>query len=321
MRYLIPIVILCLAACEKDAPELAEGGAQAASSAPAFDQGIELVYTVDDPAESLAVVETFRRRVEALKTQDPVVSQRASDVVVQLRGLPERCIEPIDAYLSQRAELRFLLMEPDEALRTRIFTAFVESLPEPRPPTRIAEGELRFSIESTAEEDREQMRKRLEAHTKLEPHHRLVFELRKGSPREPPYWAAHIVQSNTQPIVTGEHLAEAFLSTDPQFNQPGVSMVMTPEGTELFHTLTRDHVGEKLAILLDDRVVLAPKIREPMPEGKLRVDFGYISDSPMLEATAFERALQSGSLESKVTLKASRHFPLDSPFPAEAPCL
>ncbi|HEX6141359.1 MAG TPA: protein translocase subunit SecD, partial [Geminicoccaceae bacterium] len=72
--------------------------------------------------------------------------------------------------------------------------------------------------------------------------------------------------------VSGENLIDA----QPSFqqNQPVVSFRFDSVGARKFGNVTREHVGELLAIVLDDKVISSPRIQEPILGGS-----GVISGS------------------------------------------
>jgi len=63
------------------------------------------------------------------------------------------------------------------------------------------------------------------------------------------------------PVITGKHLKNARRSTDSN-GSPAVSFFLNSEGAELFSRATEQHVGDKLAIVLDNVASSAPVINE-----------------------------------------------------------
>jgi preprotein translocase subunit SecD len=63
------------------------------------------------------------------------------------------------------------------------------------------------------------------------------------------------------PVITGKDLKTARQTTDNN-GQPAVGFFLTSDGSKSFARVTGDHVGEKLAIVLDDVVSSAPVINE-----------------------------------------------------------
>ena len=65
--------------------------------------------------------------------------------------------------------------------------------------------------------------------------------------------------------LSNEHIASARV---PQDNLQVVDIALTEEGARRFATLTREHSGKRLAILLDGKMISAPVIREEITGGR-----------------------------------------------------
>ena len=100
--------------------------------------------------------------------------------------------------------------------------------------------------------------------------------------------------------VSGESLVDA--QPTYQDNEPVVSFRFDSVGARKFGNVTRDHVGELLAIVLDDKVISAPRIREPILGGN-----GIISGSFTVQA-ANELAilLRAGALPAPLEIVEER---------------
>ncbi|MFB6372311.1 MAG: hypothetical protein ABEN55_04210, partial [Bradymonadaceae bacterium] len=55
-----------------------------------------------------------------------------------------------------------------------------------------------------------------------------------------------------------------------------VSLTLDRKGAEEFAELTRKHVDERFAIMLDDEVQSAPVINEPIPGGRAQITLGQL---------------------------------------------
>ena len=74
--------------------------------------------------------------------------------------------------------------------------------------------------------------------------------------------------------VSGESLKDSQADFD-QNNMPVVTTVFDASGARKFARLTTDHVNERFAIVLDDMVLSAPTIREPIPGGRGQISGGF----------------------------------------------
>jgi protein-export membrane protein SecD len=109
------------------------------------------------------------------------------------------------------------------------------------------------------------------------------------------------VQTSSRATVDGADLNDAQSSFDQQ-NQPVVSFRFNTKGAERFGRLTRENVGKPFAIILDDVIVSAPRINEPILGGS-----GQISGNFTTEETAdLSVVLRSGALPAKLTIVEER---------------
>jgi preprotein translocase subunit SecD len=73
-----------------------------------------------------------------------------------------------------------------------------------------------------------------------------------------------------QILVGGETLTEASLSYD-EYNRPNVSFGFNRAGAKKFGDATRENVGKRFAIVLDNEVISAPVIQTPITGGQGRI--------------------------------------------------
>jgi preprotein translocase subunit SecD/SecD/SecF fusion protein len=106
------------------------------------------------------------------------------------------------------------------------------------------------------------------------------------------------------PLLTGEDLTDAQASFDSRSNEPVVSFRLTTGGAGIFGAVTQKNVNRAFAIVLDDKVISAPVIREPILGGS-----GQISGSFSIQ-TANDLAilLRAGSLPAKLTIVEERNI-------------
>ena len=110
--------------------------------------------------------------------------------------------------------------------------------------------------------------------------------------------AEYVVRKRVE--VSGESLVDA----QPTYyqNQPVVSFRFDSVGGRKFGNVTRDHVGELLAIVLDDKVISAPRIDEPILGGS-----GIIRGSfTVQEANELSVLLRAGALPAPLNIVEER---------------
>ena len=99
-------------------------------------------------------------------------------------------------------------------------------------------------------------------------------------------------------LVQGEDLTDAQPGFDQQTGQPIVNFRFNIRGGQRFAQATTENVGRPFAIVLDNKVISAPNIREPILQGS-----GQISGNFTVEqANDLAILLRAGALPAKLTI-------------------
>jgi protein-export membrane protein SecD len=104
------------------------------------------------------------------------------------------------------------------------------------------------------------------------------------------------------PVVRGDELKTAQPGFDQRTNEPIISFTFNNTGARKFGTFTKDHVGRPFAIVLDDEVISAPVIREPILGGSGQISGNFTVES----ANQLAIQLRSGALPAKLTIVEER---------------
>ncbi len=103
-------------------------------------------------------------------------------------------------------------------------------------------------------------------------------------------------------IVSGENLVDAQATFDQRTNEPVVSFRFDNQGATRFGQATQQNVGRPFAIILDDEVISAPRINEPILGGS-----GQISGSFTVQgANDLAVLLRAGALPADLTIIEER---------------
>ena len=103
-------------------------------------------------------------------------------------------------------------------------------------------------------------------------------------------------------LVSGEDLIDAQPGFSQQNNEPIVSFRFNSQGARRFATATTQNVGKPFAIVLDNKVISAPRINEPITGGS-----GQISGSFTVEsANNLAILLRAGALPAPLTVVEER---------------
>lgn len=102
-------------------------------------------------------------------------------------------------------------------------------------------------------------------------------------------------------LLTGESLKKAQLGYG-QLGEPQINFELKPEGAIKFAKITRENIGNQLAIVLDGKVQTAPVIKSEIPGGSGSISGNYTAE----EAKKTAMLLNSGSLPIKATIIETR---------------
>jgi protein-export membrane protein SecD len=81
-----------------------------------------------------------------------------------------------------------------------------------------------------------------------------------------------------QTVMTGADLKDAKRSLDSA-GKPQIAFELTDNGAKIFADYTRAHVGDTLAIVLDNTVLSAPNIKSEIPEGQGVIEGNFTLDA------------------------------------------
>ncbi|HVG43634.1 MAG TPA: protein translocase subunit SecD [Longimicrobium sp.] len=120
-----------------------------------------------------------------------------------------------------------------------------------------------------------------------------------ASEEQPGFSSLWFVDSD--PMMTGASLQNAQAQTD-QFNRPIVAFELSRRAGRRFEKATGDHIGDKMAIVLDDRVFTAPVINGAI-NTRGQIELGK---STMEDASELALVLRAGALPAPLHIVEER---------------
>ncbi len=105
-----------------------------------------------------------------------------------------------------------------------------------------------------------------------------------------------------QVLVSGGDLSDAQTSFDQRTSEPVVSFKFNSAGARKFAQATTEGVGQRFAIVLDDQVISAPVIREPIIGGQGQISGSFTVQS----ANDLAILLRAGALPAPLTVIEER---------------
>jgi preprotein translocase subunit SecD len=100
------------------------------------------------------------------------------------------------------------------------------------------------------------------------------------------------LENTKETTLTGKKLEHAEVTIDQETGNPAVALVFSPEGKELFKTLTENNIGKPLPIFLDEFPITWPRVDSVIPDGNAIIRGGFTKD----QARSLTVLLNSGAL-------------------------
>ena len=110
----------------------------------------------------------------------------------------------------------------------------------------------------------------------------------------------YLVDAN--PAILGDEIASASQGNDPDDNSPVVNFRLNNKGSQKFGRVTSENVNRQFAIILDDKVMSAPNIREPIWGGSVQISGSFT----IQEATDLAAIIEAGELPAKLQFISER---------------
>ena len=258
--------------------------------------GGRVTFMVRDPRQ----VDTAVERMRAL-TQ-PVGLTGSRDWDVQVVDSSRVVLTPTQGG-AQRA-LRDAMTVARDVVRRRIDPQGTKEI------TVINQGERRILVQVPGVEDPEALKKLIGQTARLEfklvdltadPQQVLQGRAPAGSQVLPMADGTGAVAVKRRVMVSGDQLVDAKQSFD-QNGQPVVSITFNSAGARRFGRATQENVNKPFAIILDDKVLSAPNINEPILGGQAQISGSFTVES----ANALAVSLASGKLPVKLNVIEER---------------
>jgi len=113
----------------------------------------------------------------------------------------------------------------------------------------------------------------------------------------------HVLRAtrNAQPVMEGKYVTDARVGTDPYTGEFNVSMNMNAEGAKKWANVTRENVGQSIAIVLDGLVYSAPNVNEEIKGGSSSIS----GDFSQADADDLSNILKSGKMPARARVESS----------------
>ena len=107
-----------------------------------------------------------------------------------------------------------------------------------------------------------------------------------------------------QTKLSGKNLKRADVTFEPNTGKPTVSLEFDEAGAKLFEEITAKNVGKTIAIFLDEDLLSAPQVNEPISGGKAVIQ----GDFSVAQAKQLSVSLNAGALPVPLKVVEQRHI-------------
>jgi preprotein translocase subunit SecD len=228
----------------------------------------------------IGVAQSSRREADVADIGDGVIrlTPTESNFAERLRALRQQSIEVIAQRLANFG-LAAAGVRPDGTDRIGIV------LPGVRDPERLStifakKARITFRLVDLSMTEAEALRGTPPAESEI------VYALKSRDP--------YLLQKRV--AMDGGEIIDAAPGFDQATHQPIVSFRFSASGTRRFAEITRDNIGRPFAIVLDNEVLSAPVIREPILGGSGQISGNFTLD----DANTIAMLLRSGTLPGRL---------------------
>ena len=253
--------------------------------------------------EAEAALKALKQMVQPLG--NPIFGTTGSDVDVQKGESGSLTITPTEGGLRQRTVNA--VSAAIETVRRRVDAMGTTE------PNIVREGTSRILVQVPGLSDTAQLKELIGKTARLSFHevHPTLTAAEAKTTRVPAGFKIYPGVDKTEgdqvlkdtPVVRGDELTTANPAFDSRTNEPIIDFGFNNSGARKFGKFTQDHVGKPFAIVLDDKVISAPVIREAILGGRGQISGSFTPET----ATQLAIQLRSGALPAKLTVVEERN--------------
>jgi len=246
-------------------------------------------------------IETIRGRVDKFGVSEPSIRAKGRDIVVELPGLGKKDFERVKKIIGRTAQLEFKMCDDESDFMTRAAGKIKKGGPiEVRNDSY--DGKQRGTVVYTylQSKDKKALQAFIDTLDVPKTHMIMLGEEQakdeKGNDLPEKVWRTYYVHRRAE--LTGEYITDAEVQWDERTGRPEVGLNFDRNGAAIFERVSGDHVGERLAIILDEKVNSAPVFQGRIGGGRARITLGGFKNPMALqqEAKDLVAVLRTGAL-------------------------
>ena len=266
-------------------------------------QGGAVVVRIAQPDQVDAAIKELRSLIQPIG--NALLGSVGDDLSVQRGSEPGLIIlQPTEAGLQQR--ITNAVGASIETVRRRIDTLGTSEA------SVVRQGSDRILVQFPGLQDTAQLKALIGETARLSFHevHPSISGFEAQGSRPPPGYRIYpsaeedgfVYLLRETPVVRGDQLVDAQPGFDQRTNEPIITFRFNQSGARTFGRFTQENVGRPFAIVLDDKVLSAPVIREPILGGSGQISGNFTVES----ANNLAIQLRSGALPAKLTIIEER---------------
>jgi preprotein translocase subunit SecD len=251
-------------------------------------------------------IETIRGRVDKFGVAEPTIIAKGRDIVVELPGLTKNDFDRVKKVIGRTAQLEFKICDDANPFMKQV----AAKVPEKGPITvrhESFDGKQHGTVSYTYLQSRDKaaLEQFIDNLPKLgvpvpKTHEILLGEEQakdeKGDDLPDKTWITYLMFRRAE--LTGDYIADAEVEWDQRTGRPEVGLTFDHTGASVFERVSGDHVGDRMAIILDSKVNSAPVLQSRIGGGRARITLGGFKDPMRLqqEAKDLVAVLRAGAL-------------------------
>jgi len=238
-------------------------------------------------------IETIRGRVDKFGVAEPTIIKKGTDIIVELPGLKTADFERIKNIIGKTAQLEFKIVDDGSDYMKRIEALVpkdsgIDILPESWTEKDSGKPHEDVYLKAKSRDALEKFFAGLTGDNAVPADHEIGYEENAvrneaGEATQDRYWRTHYLKKRA--VLTGEYLSNADQTWDQQTGRPEVTFEFDHQGAILSERMTRENMGRKMAIVLDDKINSAPVI-EGVISSRGRITLGGFGDPFQLQQEA-----------------------------------
>lgn len=247
-------------------------------------------------------LETLRNRIDEFGVSEPIIQRRGEEkILVQFPGVQEP--GRLKEIIARTAKLSFQIErsgpeEPGGSPSPSQLDAWVAEF--------VQKKGLKLDQENTIAKHGRELNAYLES--QLPKGTEILFQRKVDVNTREARYTPYLL--DREALVTGEDLHDAFVSFDNEKGgDPIVSFQLTPVGAEKFEKATGANVGKYMAIVLDNNVHSAPRIKQRIGGGSAMIELGGAGrdrEAVYNDAKDTALVLRSGALPARLEFLEER---------------